>query len=182
MLPEIDQPSKCLMKFNPRWAAKEATIKAHRHRRLYMRDVSIVQSSQNGNVVALIDPICNTVEMNERVATVRGLRIPEFQRERLTKGAFEVQEGGDETAESQGAKCVTFYRRSKIEEFERQTAEISISHDGDYAVAVCMAIDSPKPSPTDTHIFDDGSGSPIHEPQWGDEGWLDTDDVFKSET
>lgn len=62
-----------------------------------------------------------------------------------------------------------------MREDERQIAEISISHDGDYAIAVCMALDeAPKDMEEDTEfIDDDGSGEPIHEPVWGDVGFLD---------
>lgn len=62
-----------------------------------------------------------------------------------------------------------------MKEEERQTAELNISHDGDYAVAVCLALDeaSKEKEGDGEPIVDDGSGEPIHEPIWGDRGFLD---------
>ncbi len=64
-------------------------------------------------------------------------------------------------------------RRRLVQEEDRQIAELSISHDGPYVIAVCMALDE---EATDYRsvapIVDDGSGEPVHEPSWGDKGWL----------
>ena len=62
-----------------------------------------------------------------------------------------------------------------MKEDERQSAEVSISHDGDHAIAVCMALDeAPEEMEEGTEILDDdGSGEPIHEPVWADVGFLD---------
>ena len=70
-----------------RWAAKEAVIKAHRHRRLYMHEVSIAKTSPfSGKLVALVDPICDTVELDTHVAGVRGLRGFSTESRELPKG------------------------------------------------------------------------------------------------
>ena len=58
----------------------------------------------------------------------------------------------------------------------RQTVDISISHEDDYAVAVCLA---PTESTEDTArgdtelevMVDQGIGEAIHEPEWGDRGF-----------
>ncbi len=64
-------------------------------------------------------------------------------------------------------------RKRLVREEERQIAELSISHDGPYIVAVCMALDEDvKNSGSHVHLVDDGSGEPMHEPSWGDKGWL----------
>ncbi len=163
-----------------RWAAKEAAVKAHRHRRLYIQDISIVLSPNSDKAIALIDPVCNVIQMDERVAALRGLRGFGSQSQRLHKGPF-ASEDEDDSVQVQGTKSKHFNRRRKIKENERQTAEINISHDGEYAVAVCMAYDAPGLHPEGTRIVDDGAGPAIHEPQWGDEGWFDLDYVAKGE-
>ena len=68
-----------------------------------------------------------------------------------------------------------FYQRSKLyTEEDQQVAELSISHDGDIAMAVCMALDDAGSGETlDCPIIDHGSGDPVHEPEWGDRGFLD---------
>ena len=61
-------------------------------------------------------------------------------------------------------------RRLLVKEEDRQLADLSISHDGDYAVAVCMAVD--EEHEVDTMVLiDNGEGDPIHEPEWGDRGF-----------
>ena len=170
---------------NSRWAAKEAVIKAHRHRQLYMQDVSIVrlprQLSRDNKAVALVDPSCSTVEMNERVAELRGLRGFGPQSQGLSKGTLSAKSEDDETSPGHGKQSAHFNRRRKIKESDRQIAELNISHDGDYAVAVCLTFDSPNLHSEGRRIIDDGEGPPIHEPQWGDDGWFSQDDIPKDE-
>ena len=170
---------------NYRWAAKEATIKAHRHRSLHMQDISIVHlktpSSKTRKAVALIDPVCNSVEMSEHVAASRGLRGFSPQSLRLRKGALLIKNEDDGMLQTLDKKTVHFNRRRKIQESDRQTAEINISHDGDYAVAMCIAFDSPDLYPEGRHVIDDGTGPPMHEPQWGDDGWFSQDASKKDE-
>lgn len=172
-----------------RWAAKEAAIKAHSHRQLYMQDISIVRptlppgsSSDTGKggsqkVIALIDPPGDRIEMIRPVATLRGLRGFGLKNFGLHKGALmsrdelhkEIQDSGDEKVH----RGVHYFRRSRVKESDRQVAEINITHDGDYAIAVCMAFDPPSSPVREKTIVDKGEGLPLHEPQWGDEGWLD---------
>ena len=128
--------------------------KAHSHRRLHMSEISILQTRDkdisilSSRPLALIDPICDTIEMNENVATARGIK--------KLYGTLE-----------------NFTRRARIEPSDRQTVEVSISHDGDIASAVCMAFDPPDVQQVQTkNRRDDGIGAPMHEPQWGDKGWL----------
>ena len=82
----------CIVHFN-RFAAKEAAIKAHSHRRLTFHDVVIERRGR--------------------------------KEERLGSGppVARIKSGEEE------------------EEAEDASAMISISHDGDYATAVCMAYD-----------------------------------------
>ena len=84
------------------------------------------------------------------------------------------------SSHAQGSRF--FVRKARIKDDEQQIAEISISHDDDYAVAVCMALDekvnsrhcSEESSPC---TIDDGSGEPLHEPEWGDSGYLEHEHV-----
>ena len=66
-----------------------------------------------------------------------------------------------------------FRRRRLILDEERQEADLSISHDGDYAIAVCLALDEEVDSigHENKPVLDDGKGEPIHEPEYGDAGF-----------
>lgn len=161
-----------------RWAAKEAVIKAHRHSRLFMHRISIIAGKEPSpsRIYALVDPPSQTVALDEDVARLRGLRgygtngLKDF---RAGPRVYGVICNGDlvEADPPHGRKFLTRRRRIKAE--ERQLAEVSISHDGDYAMAVCMAVDGPAEQIDEQPmIIDDGSGSPIHEPEWADDEWL----------
>ena len=63
-----------------------------------------------------------------------------------------------------------FQRYCLIPMEERRLADASISHDGDYAIAVCQALDEPS-APKLEDIVDDGHGGPLHEPEFGDIGF-----------
>lgn len=103
------------------------------------------------------------------MAALRGLRGFSKKSKELFKGPLD----DDAMQEAKQTTAGTFTRRRKVKMTERQVAEINISHDGDYAVAVCMALDSPGFNPEGRLIVDHGIGEAIHEPEWGDEGWLD---------
>ena len=149
-------------------------IKAHRHRQVYMRDVSILRqpfpSHEGKRVVALVDPECDTIVMTGGVAKMRGLRGLSSQSQAVYKGPLSTNGKQNEVPEG---KSTYFNRRSKVKESHRQVAEISLSHDGDYATAVCMAFDSPQNHPGRRRIVDYGDGPRMHEVEWGDEGWFD---------
>lgn len=170
-----------------RWAAKEAVIKAHSHRRLYMQDISILVPRQNPHMwpvalakrqkpLALIEPPCKTILMNEKVAEIRALRGFGPRSQGLLKSAVSAKSESDKLAQKlprDREKQEGYYeRRSKVEESDRQIAEISLSHDGNNAIAVCMALDEPSKPREPERVVDDGKWLPIHEPQWGDEGWF----------
>lgn len=62
-------------------------------------------------------------------------------------------------------------RRTKIDPRDRAVGQISISHDGAYASAVCFAMDDGgQGGHTPEPVLDDGNGMPVHEPTWGDHG------------
>ena len=156
-----------------RWAAKEAAIKAHRHRHLYPHDISIVTTS-GAKPIAFVPPQCPRICMNAEVATLRGIRGAVGNTSSTSEDAqSEVSQGN--LGRMDGVLGKTFFERSMLyREEDQQVAELSLSHDGDYAVAVCMALDELSNTDyTQSFITDDGSGDPIHEPEWGDRGFLD---------
>ena len=67
-------------------------------------------------------------------------------------------------------KCEVRIRKMLVAEKERQTIDISISHDADYAVAVCLAVDDVQEQDLEP-ITDKGIGDAIHQPEWGDKGF-----------
>lgn len=176
---------------------KEAVIKAHRYRKLYMNEISVVKAERDPNgskPQVLIDPPSRTIMMDARVASLRGLRETRYERmERncLLKKKDLVRIAVDQhLLHVRNHPEVIYKRRALVKEVDRQSAEGNISHDSDYAVAVCMAFD-PKLQSDDESIcmaynqesksddenieplFDDGSGEPLHEPAWGDVGYLE---------
>ena len=163
-----------------RWAAKEAVIKAHRYRKVFMPEISIIheqQSSQN-DLYALVNPPSPTIVLDEDVARMRGLRGcgPDKmndldQSEHCVYGSIISNQFVVASSSTHGNRYLT--RRERVKAKDSQRAEVSISHDGDYAIAMCMAADETvKHVVEESYIVDDGSGDPIHEPVWGDEGWL----------
>ncbi|KAL8693029.1 MAG: hypothetical protein Q9218_002045 [Villophora microphyllina] len=71
-------------------------------------------------------------------------------------------------------------RRARIRDEEQQIAEVSISHEAEYAVAVCMALDEKTLGKANVeYLYDNGTGEPLHEPIWGDAGWLEEQDRDK---
>lgn len=180
---ERSPEAQLLRFFAGRWAAKEAAIKAH-SRRLNFQDIHVLGGGDDAFAPAnpgqfkpllLVDPPRNIVWIREDIAGHRGLRgyndMTKFSAPsacyygRIENGVF-VQERTDDAKKF-------FKRQTKIEDEDRQCAELSITHDGEYAIAVCMActeqFDSKDQKPA---LVDDGSGNPLHDPQWGDEGFL----------
>lgn len=135
----------------------------------------------------LIDPPTRVITMTAKVAALRGLQEFEFKSQ-STSSLDKMLEGESFTGDGHNPIRETslpdhldgsdesklYYRRELVKDDERQLAELNISHDGGYAVAVCLALDQ-KGQDVDEQtelIVDDGSGEPIHEPAWGDKGFL----------
>ena len=111
---------------------------------------------------ALVDPPSDSILMDDRVAEIRALKGFGPKSKSLPKGAVVERNGQN-----------YYRRRSRIKESERQMADVSISHDGAYAVAVCMAPNEPGSELAGEVIIDDGTSPSMHEPSWGDEGWVE---------
>jgi hypothetical protein len=116
----------------------------------------------------LIDPPTKNLFMDEAIARRRCISTaPEYlvyKRSRELERAF--LEAGSVAA---GGKI--YQRRALVREEDRRLADLSISHDGSYAVAVCMALDETHDLPKEITV-DNGEGDPVHEPEWGDLGFL----------
>jgi hypothetical protein len=168
-------------------------MKAHRHRKLSFQEISIINPNlatpevEHGigfSVNAVIDPPTRMVQMNHRVATLRGLRG--FRGDKEEPGAMTDQQGHMEPlkCEKEGngkqngwrrlpMRQSFLSRRSLVKNEDKQIAQLSISHENSVAVAVCMAVLDASEGMTDEMepIIDNGSGDPIHEPAWGDHGF-----------
>lgn len=146
-----------------------------------MNEISVVKAERDPNgskPQVLIDPPSQTIIMDARVALLRGLR--ETRYERMERNCLLKRKDSVRTSLEQhlphlsNDSVVIYKRRALVKEGDRQIAEGNISHDSEYAVAVCMAFD-PKFKSDDENIkpvSDDGSGEPLHEPAWGDVGFL----------
>ena len=155
-----------------------------------MREISIItprfypalfplKQALKMKTVALIDPPCNTILMDERVAKLRAIRGFGPRSQRMTKEATVTESGTRPKEQSQGQ--LYYARRSKVRESERQIADVNISHDGDYAIAVSLAVDEPLSQAKGAIICDDGEGLPKHEPHWGDEGWFVPEELTRDD-
>ena len=108
--------------------------------------------------------------MSITTAITRGLRGAPLQRNTTTRKLLSGTDGSSSEADTSETLPLRHRRRLLIQEEDRQLADLSISHDGEYAIAVCLALDEvcgEDPEP----IIDDGTGEPIHEPEWGDVGF-----------
>lgn len=177
-------------------------IKAHRHRKLGFQEISIIDS--RGDLVeaearnrfslnAIIDPPTRSVQMDQRVAVLRGLRglrgdereeadvMPWGQAERADLSMVITKKSPDRSIPSDEGLRIPMHRpymtrRSLVKDEDRKTAELSITHEDTVAAAVCMVWQDPSEgeiAELEPPIIDDGMGESIHEPEWGDRGFLE---------
>lgn len=142
-----------------------------------MNEVSVLRWGPKFKI--LIDPPCATIAMDALVASRRGLRNARLSRTAGIEPSTSERPIGDlSDCESVGSGSI-YRRRALIKEEDRQVAEGSISHDGHFAIATCMALNERGELIDEKckDIVDDGSGDPVHEPTWGDEGFLETESV-----
>ena len=147
-------------------------MKASSSRRLLRPEISIVVPSHHPDIfnqrinsqkktVALIEPMTDTVWMDHGVAKKRGLRGFTPQTLHLGKGSVRYKDGKS-----------YFTRRARVKSSAREVAQVSISHDGDYASAVAIVADLAPPQLLKQEIVDEGDGPAIHEPSWSDRDWM----------
>ena len=172
-----------------RWAAKEAAIKTHSSRRLFPREVSVLTDlhhhdtgakdlqfcRQAGKPRVLIDPPMRLVMMDDRVARLRGLRLPPVPpfRSASSEASAVASRIHDQRGRRSSNASRTHQRRSRVAMQDRREADASLSHDGEYAVAVCQALDEAAETAAEC-ITDNGQGQPLHEPEYGDLGFADS--------
>ncbi|MCJ1284491.1 hypothetical protein MMC26_003823 [Xylographa opegraphella] len=165
-----------------RFAAKEAAIKAHTKRRLLRPHVSIVvppvepDGEYRGTIkpIVLISPPTRLVIMNTLTAEKRGLKDVASERNQAasSRALTEVPLRIRTLAQNLGFRIEEplFLRQVMIKEEDKRLADVSISHDGEYATAVCLALDEEIEEVLEP-LADFGDGDPLHEPQWGDRGF-----------
>lgn len=167
----------------PRWAAKEAAIKAHTNRRLLRKQVSILIPSQHvafdlGVTVkpdCLIEPPRSVVIMDRLTAIKRGLKDIASETTMACEPILRCSTPDERlraiaTLAGIPFQEPIFVRQLLTTQEERRVADLSISHDGNYAVAVCMALNEDWEE-TPPPVIDSGEGKSIHEPQLGDLGF-----------
>ena len=119
-------------------------------------------SSVLGASSAIISPPSRVVIMPKNVARIRGLNL-EIQNDKPEDRDFFRTCFHHSKYLQNFLDKVPLYRREMSTDEDEQEARISISHDGNYATAVCIAV------PLTWHEgpfrrFDRGTGRPIHKP------------------
>lgn len=170
-------------------------IKAHRHRKLSFQEISIVNSrgvvvaaetaGKRYNLNAVIDPPTRSVQMDDRVAMLRGLRGFRGDEEEADIMTKEAERADPSMMRKPQGRLMQWEslriprhglgstRRSFVRDEDRRIAELSITHEDTVAAAVCMAYLDPSEETIGElePIVDDGTGESIHEPAWGDRGF-----------
>ncbi|KAK3678391.1 hypothetical protein LTR78_001688 [Recurvomyces mirabilis] len=122
-----------------RWAAKEAAIKAVGHRRLSFRHVQILPSlppPRSGPLYALI--LDKPASAYNRTVQKDGSDSEESPDDSLSP---------NETPSGRNRSILTtdpIPGELQNDDVDGQIAKISISHDGEYATAVCLAVEEPR--------------------------------------
>lgn len=172
-----------------RWAMKEAAIKAHHHRKVFLREISVLPFNLNGKASpgkpqVLIDPPRRVILMGSEVASIRGLK--DAKADWMKENKWQTSNGWTATlangpiSNSLNRSDEKIYeRQALVEEDDRQVVEGNISHDGDYVIAMCMTVDEKFENSKDDFQpnFDNGFGNPVHEPRWGDKGFLGSQEL-----
>ena len=122
----------------------------------------------------LISPPTRLVIMNTLIAEARGLKnvALEGKQGASSRVLTEVPPKIRTFAQKHGFSInePLFLRQLLSKEEDKRLADVSISHDGEYATAVCLALDEEIEGVLDP-IVDFGDGDPLHEPKWGDRGF-----------
>lgn len=134
-----------------RWAAKEAAIKAVKPRKVTHRDVEILQDRDTKELYALIQDHPNVLDAPY-------FRIKHLDLQNNSPAEFEEKEhsvpsqgsvSNLESQEQQKKKNLDDSsaqgQQENPDDSAAQVAKISISHDADYATAVCLAAEDPIP-------------------------------------
>ncbi|KAF2217801.1 hypothetical protein CERZMDRAFT_104326 [Cercospora zeae-maydis SCOH1-5] len=127
----VDQPrlSTIVSYLAGRWAAKEAAIKAVKPRKLTIRDVEILQNPETYELYAII------ADKPYFPPRTPGLDVRRLDLSKIAESSdLDLDDTLDQTSTSDAEA-----QRKENDENSGQIALISISHDKDYATAVCVA-------------------------------------------
>ncbi|GAB7354250.1 hypothetical protein MBLNU459_g4785t1 [Dothideomycetes sp. NU459] len=149
---------KCTAHIAGRWAAKEAVIKACSPRKLFMRDIMICTSPVTGAPFGIVldrrlddgstpDAIHSAVRSSLQDGGEEPKPDPTpksiiSQDGQLDLGAVEdaLKIGEDEDMPELRSRAQSPTASAQVDDdVEGQIVKVSISHDGDYCVAMCMA-------------------------------------------
>ncbi|KAK1700009.1 hypothetical protein BDP55DRAFT_645639 [Colletotrichum godetiae] len=120
-----------------RFAAKEATFKAHPTRNLTWHDITIVRKrfEQLRDIEGLKNTKAQGKEENKKeVEEEEGLKAVEGEAEETSSTTTPA----DDEFTNNGSGPPVAIVRSKCDDMPDQEVLVSISHDGDYATAVCI--------------------------------------------
>ncbi|GAP82823.1 putative holo-acyl-carrier-protein synthase [Rosellinia necatrix] len=137
-----------------RFAAKEAVIKAHPHRRLTFQMVSIIRSAlgmespegsplddfeeaEKGGITNTINTTTTTSSSSSTTSTAISAAAAAAAAATDRREELVARSVGDEGS---GGALVAVLRADDT--YEQTFASVSISHDGDYATAVCLGINA----------------------------------------
>lgn len=132
-----------------RWAAKEAAIKAVKPRKVTHRDVEILQDRDTKELYALIQDHSNVLgapyfrikhlDLQNNSPAESEEKKPSVPSQGSVSNleSQEQQENPDDSS-AQG-------QQENPDDSAAQVAKISISHDAEYATAVCLAAEDPIP-------------------------------------
>lgn len=118
-----------LIETSGRWAAKEAVIKAVKPRRILLRDVVVLSHpkdpsdpSSGGVYAVVLDKPFDTKPTSEPIPATQHRPLKFFDKNKDKLQALQAED----IAKS-------------VQSLEGEVVNLSISHDGDYACAVCIA-------------------------------------------
>ncbi|RMZ21281.1 hypothetical protein D0859_14702 [Hortaea werneckii] len=130
-----------------RWAAKEATIKACQWRQLSFKHIQILRQ-KNGLGVDQTGATCALIL--DRPASAFHAAFDSKSRDQSSDFVVNVvKQGHISRPSSSGSICADesghgfISAEAQTDDLSGQIAKISISHDGEYATAVCLAAEEP---------------------------------------
>lgn len=134
-----------------RWAAKEAAIKAVKPRKVTHRDVEILQDRDTKELYALIQDHSNV--LGAPYFRIKHLDLqnnsPAESEEKEpsvpSQGSVSNLESQEQQKKKNPDDSSAQGQQENSDDSAAQVAKISISHDADYATAVCLAAEDPIP-------------------------------------
>lgn len=134
-----------------RWAAKEAAIKAVKPRKVTHRDVEILQDRDTKELYALIQDHSNV--LGAPYFRIKHLDLqnhsPAESEEKEpsvpSQGCVPNLESQEQQQKKNSVDSAAQGQQEDPDDSAAQVAKISISHDAEYATAVCLAAEDPIP-------------------------------------